>query len=228
MIRHLDDDQLLSAAFDDVMAGRSAHVEACTHCRALVDDLRVGARLVRAAQGSASIAHPPPPPLRQRVLDSIRPQPTRTQGAVHSAPRWPWALAAAVALAVGVGIGSVLDFSGGEPTPVTVAVAELEPLADDATPAGARVSEARDGLVLIVEAPAFQAKEADYFEVWLINEDLERMVSVGILGTDGEQRFPVTQELLDEGYRIVDISREFFDGAPTHSGDSLVRGELTD
>jgi len=32
--------------------------------------------------------------------------------------------------------------------------------------------------------------------------------------------------MLDEGYRIVDISREQFDDDSTHSGDSLVRGEL--
>ena len=66
-----------------------------------------------------------------------------------------------------------------------------------------------------------------YLEVWLINKDLKRMVSVGVLepGTK-DQSFVIPQELLDQGYVIVDISREGFDDAPQHSGDSLVRGTL--
>ena len=53
------------------------------------------------------------------------------------------------------------------------------------------------------------------------------MVSVGVLRPDAaEQTFPIPQELLDEGYVIVDISREGFDDAPEHSGDSVVRGSL--
>ena len=34
------------------------------------------------------------------------------------------------------------------------------------------------------------------------------------------------QRLLDEGYVIVDVSREGFDESPEHSGDSVVRGTL--
>ncbi len=66
-----------------------------------------------------------------------------------------------------------------------------------------------------------------YLEVWLINKDLKRMVSVGVLepGTK-DQSFVIPQDLLDQGYVIVDISREGFDDAPQHSGQSLVRGTL--
>jgi hypothetical protein len=63
--------------------------------------------------------------------------------------------------------------------------------------------------------------------VWLINKDLERMVSVGVLEPgERDQSFAIPQELLDQGYVIVDISREGFDDAPQHSGDSVVRGTL--
>ena len=63
--------------------------------------------------------------------------------------------------------------------------------------------------------------------MWLINKDLSRMVSVGVLEPDERsQSFTIPQELLDEGYVIVDISREGFDDAPQHSGDSVVRGTL--
>ena len=66
-----------------------------------------------------------------------------------------------------------------------------------------------------------------YLEVWLINKDLKRMVSVGVLqpGEDA-QSFAIPQELLDQGYVIVDISREGYDDSPQHSGDSVVRGTL--
>jgi hypothetical protein len=61
----------------------------------------------------------------------------------------------------------------------------------------------------------------------LINRDGKRMVSLGVLRADGRSTFPVTQQLIDEGYVVVDISREGFDDKPEHSGDSLVRGTLS-
>ena len=67
-----------------------------------------------------------------------------------------------------------------------------------------------------------------YLEVWLINRDLTRMVSVGVIPADAPQIvLPISQELIDEGYVIVDISREHFDDQPAHSGETLVRGELS-
>jgi hypothetical protein len=53
------------------------------------------------------------------------------------------------------------------------------------------------------------------------------MVSVGVL-EPGEpaQSFAIPQALLDQGYVIVDISREGYDDSPQHSGDSVVRGTL--
>jgi hypothetical protein len=53
------------------------------------------------------------------------------------------------------------------------------------------------------------------------------MVSVGVLEPDrADQSFAIPQALLDQGYVIVDISREGFDGEAGHSGDSIVRGTL--
>lgn len=65
-----------------------------------------------------------------------------------------------------------------------------------------------------------------YLEVWLINADGKRMVSVGVLRPGESGTFPVTQALIDQGYVIVDISKEQFDDKPAHSGDSLLRGQL--
>jgi anti-sigma-K factor RskA len=62
--------------------------------------------------------------------------------------------------------------------------------------------------------------------VWLINVDGERMVALGILARSDNGTFEVPRRLLEQGYRIVDISVEPDDGDPTHSGVSLARGEL--
>ena len=62
--------------------------------------------------------------------------------------------------------------------------------------------------------------------MWLINVDGKRMVAVGLLASGDEGEFEVPLRLIDEGYRIVDISIEPDDGDPTHSGVSLARGEL--
>lgn len=63
-------------------------------------------------------------------------------------------------------------------------------------------------------------------EVWLINTDGSRMVSLGLLpaGESGDFDFP--ERLLEQGYRIVDISYEPDDGDPVHSGQSLARGTI--
>jgi hypothetical protein len=51
------------------------------------------------------------------------------------------------------------------------------------------------------------------------------MVSIGVLDAETGV-FPISQDLLDQGYVVVDISREPFDEQPEHSGDSLARGTL--
>ena len=67
-----------------------------------------------------------------------------------------------------------------------------------------------------------------YLEVWLINTDLVRMVSIGVLPNGcSNQDFFVPRALIEQGYVIVDISREQLDGSPVHSGDSLLRGSLS-
>ena len=65
-----------------------------------------------------------------------------------------------------------------------------------------------------------------YLEVWLLNADGKRMVSVGVLRPGESGTFPISQALIDQGYVIVDISKEQFDDKPAHSGDSLLRGQL--
>jgi anti-sigma-K factor RskA len=90
----------------------------------------------------------------------------------------------------------------------------------------ATLVRAADGLDLNVATARPLDAGDGYLEVWLINADGKRMVSIGVLQPGESGTFPVTQALIDQGYVIVDISKEQFDDKPAHSGDSLLRGRL--
>lgn len=234
MSSHLDEDQLLDLALaeTDPVGDAAAHLASCPKCTSTYDDLRLGSQLLRAAKGTPSGAVAPPPRVWEAVQASLdetdATDATLEQGSGARRPAYltPWFYGlAAVLVLVGLVSGLLINQGTRAPSETVVAQAALEPLAEDAESSSARIVESGAGLALVVEAPRFQVP-SDYLEVWLINEDLERMVSVGVLDTDGSQQFPITQRMLDEGYRIVDISREQFDDDSTHSGDSLVRGEL--
>jgi anti-sigma-K factor RskA len=64
--------------------------------------------------------------------------------------------------------------------------------------------------------------------VWLINSDGKRMYSLGVLPATGSGTYPLPGLLGDglEGFTIVDVSIEPYDGNPEHSRDSQVRGTL--
>ena len=133
--------------------------------------------------------------------------------------------AAAAGLVIGViGTRAVGD-DRGEPT-VTVASTRLDTLDTQQVKGTADVVRESGRLDLTVKTQPIDP-DGGYLEVWLINKDLSRMVSVGVLEPgERSQSFTIPQELLDQGYVIVDISREGFDDAPQHSGDSVVRGTL--
>jgi anti-sigma-K factor RskA len=67
-----------------------------------------------------------------------------------------------------------------------------------------------------------------YREVWLINSDGRRMYSLGVLPQNGSGTYPLPALLGDglQGFTIVDVSIEPYDGKPEHSRSSQVRGNL--
>ncbi|KAB7743885.1 hypothetical protein GA707_10375 [Nostocoides sp. F2B08] len=141
-----------------------------------------------------------------------------------------WLLAAACVLGIVLGVGgaAIAGRMGTEPQPseTTVASTDLAPLDAPTTQGRAVLVDRADGLDLNVSTAGLDPGDG-YLEVWLINRDLTRMVSVGVLPNDAtEIVLPVSQDLIDQGYVIVDISREQFDDQPAHSGDTVVRGEL--
>ncbi|WP_265520131.1 anti-sigma factor [Oerskovia flava] len=140
------------------------------------------------------------------------------------------AAAASAALVVGVTGGVLWESRETAPSVTTLATAALDALPDWPDAAGdARVEETADGtrqVVVSVDAPTAPDGAVDgYREVWLIADDLSGLVSLGVLeGTEG--RFDVPTGLDLDRYSLVDVSHEHFDGDPTHSGDSIVRGGL--
>ena len=138
---------------------------------------------------------------------------------------WPWAAGlAAAGLAVGLLTGRAL-WNETPPPSTTVARAELDTLDMKARLGEAAVVRSDAGVNLQVATTTTLDPRDGYLEVWLINSDGKRMVSVGVLDTQSGT-FPISQSLLDQGYLVVDISREPFDEQPEHSGDSLLRGAL--
>lgn len=146
-----------------------------------------------------------------------------------------WTVAAAVAgIAVGaLGVAGVagLPDGGGQATPIASSGLSVVPVADGGTlesdPAatGEAVLVEQDGQSY-VEVNASRLPElGGYYEVWLIRSDLSGMISLGALTAGSQGRFTVPAGIDPDEYAIVDVSAEQLDGDPTHSRESLLRGQ---
>ncbi|WP_152188462.1 anti-sigma factor [Georgenia satyanarayanai] len=243
-MRHVDDDTLTLVALGELApdAAVTDHLGGCDQCRAELDSLsavvaagRAGGPLEapaphvwdRIAQEIESPTADPgstvaaPAPARRRPAGSTRPAGRRERPRGRLA-RAAW-LAAGVAAGV-VGTLVVTNLPGDQAEPAPVAQARLDPLPGWEETGSASLEEADGRLLLRVEV---SGEETDGFrEVWLLDEDVQQLVSVGLLaGTEGVFDLPAGLDL-DE-LVLVDVSREPFDGDPAHSGDSIVRGRLT-
>lgn len=165
----------------------------------------------------------------------VPPTPTRTQpdelAARRERTRSPWLVGwaagiAAAGLVIGLLTGRALWREPAQTAPTTVAQVTLDTLDTRQRGGEASVVRTRTGVDLTVDTTTPLDAGDGYLEVWLINRDLKRMVSVGVLRGEGTASFPITQSLIDQGYTVVDISKEHFDDQPAHSGDSLLRGSL--
>lgn len=141
-----------------------------------------------------------------------RPQPRRA----------PWLLAAAAAVLVVVGAVVLLRPSSDDGGTV-VASADLEQLQDRGEGRAELVD--RDGdLELRLDTSDLDPGDG-FLEVWMIDTEVSRLVSLGPLRADGVYDLPGGVD--PEAFPVVDVSAEPVDGDPAHSGDSLLRGQLT-
>ncbi|KQU70868.1 anti-sigma factor domain-containing protein [Phycicoccus sp. Root101] len=249
---HPDEETLAGLALGDA-AGASddlAHVATCPSCSATVADLRRVADAVSVSPRRLDLAAPPAGLFDRieaqiddeerdsEVLDqahAVAPSPAIAQSpptqpvAARARRRWGPVGRAAGAAAAGIAIGLLAGYAvwnePAPPAPVEVASTRLDTLDTRQWQGMATLLREDDQELLSVRTERLDAGSG-YLEVWLLNRDGKRMVSLGVLRSDGRSSFPVTQQLIDEGYVIVDISREGFDERPEHSGDSLVRGTL--
>lgn len=167
----------------------------------------------------------PAPHLEQDVAPVVSLQERRDRRARPST----WLLAAAGIGGIVVGgvvTAAVVGTDAQESLTVASSV-DLDPLpAWDAQGTAELAVNAQGQQMLVVALDADAAASADGFqEVWLIDENVEGMVSLGILeGSDGQ--FVIPDGVDVAAFPIVDISLEPFDGDPTHSGDSIARGQI--
>lgn len=140
-----------------------------------------------------------------------------------------WALAASLVLVAAVGLGGWALTQRPGPAPDEIAQAALAPFPDhpDATGSAIVDKEPDGSLAVRVSLTTDAVSAPDTFrEVWLIKADGSALISLGVLnGT--EQTFPIPADVNLNDFVLVDVSQEPMDGKPGHSGDSIVRGELT-
>lgn len=238
-MRHLHDELLAGLALgepDRLGLRDRAHLLLCRSCRDRLRELR---RLVATGRGAPPYAlQAPRPGLLTAIQAELaadpadRPaEPAVVPGPDQAAVRPPRRVARygprvlAAAVVVVLAVGGVVWYRQGDDV-VVVARATLTPLPDKSG-AGTAELVRRDGvpqLQISVTAPL----PADrYEELWLINTDGRQMISLGIVPPDGRASYPVpaASGALD-GYTIVDISLEPFDGNALHSRNSLLRGTL--
>jgi hypothetical protein len=141
----------------------------------------------------------------------------------RSAARW-LPLAAAVLVGGFIGAGAVAVTQNGAGGAV-VAQAGLDPLPEQNASGSAEVRESRGVRELRVDLDLPELDDG-YYEVWLLQTDAQRMVPVGVVQR-GATVLPLPADLDLAAYPLVDVSVEPLDGDPTHSGVSVVRGELS-
>lgn len=249
-MEHVADDLLALAALGEPLTDDAlAHLERCATCReeaaAFEAVVTVGRSVTPEDHPSAPPAHvwegilaeiagdetaagPPgatiPDPGRSTPDDAtvVPLAPARRRGA-----RAGWFLAAAAGLVVG-GVGGVVvaDRLGTEPAPTVLAEVALAGLPEWRDSSGvARIEKDAAGARTLVVNLAGRTFDDGFQEVWLIDRDVTRLVSLGVIeGTEGRLPIPASVDL--DVYAVVDVSAEPLDGDPAHSGDSIVRGVL--
>jgi hypothetical protein len=141
--------------------------------------------------------------------------------------QWPLLAAAAVlSLVAGTGIG--LGFAwrdAGDPAPgTTLASFDLDALAPGVAATTATLTQVGTDRAVLVDLARLPTIDG-FHEVWLLSADATRLVSLGPVRTDGTYIVPANVDLIE--LPVLDVSAEPSDGDPGHSGDSLLRGQVT-
>jgi anti-sigma-K factor RskA len=240
---HLDPDRLADRALgteDPLTAAEEKHLNSCAECR---DELAQLSRITELSRHPEELVQVPADAIWRSIqgqLATQTPASARTAVAAEPPPSPPtvselprrtprprsWFLAAAAAvigLIIGVGVTTVAVRDQAEVTSSTA----LEALPGHTGQGTAELvrDQGRPELRVQINAPLTPDR---YREVWLINTDGQRMYPLGVLPDDGRANYPLPPALSGQlqGFTIVDVSIEPYDGNPDHSRESQVRGTL--
>jgi hypothetical protein len=222
------EDLALAALGEPLPADDATHLESCDRCRTEVASLRRAVDLLTVPEFAAS-APPvsPPPHVWEAIAAATGPSaPTADATVLPFRRRHRVLLVAAASVAVGavVGAGAVAVVQSRDDGRAVEAVA-LDPLANNDASGKAAVVVQDDGRrVLEVDLNAPQLSDS-YYEIWLIDRSVKGMFPLGVV-QPGKQTVEVPDDLDLAEFPLVDVSVEPLDGNPTHSGVSVVRGEL--
>jgi len=242
-LTHLDPDRLADRALgtdDPLTEAEKKHLQSCDKCRDQLAELSCIADLSHHPEQLAQVPADAIWRSIQGQLASPAPAPAITEVAAEPPPSSPtvtelprrtprprsWLLVAAAAvvgLIIGIGVTTVAVREGVDVTSSTA----LNALPGQSGQGTAEVvsDRGRPELRVQIDAPPTPDR---YREVWLINTDGQRMYTLGVLPDDGRASYPLPPELAGqlEGFTIVDVSIEPYDGNPAHSRESQVRGTL--
>jgi hypothetical protein len=162
----------------------------------------------------------PAQPVLPGQVNNDSPPPVRRRS------RFLVALAAAIGVIVGIGTTAIVNFTQADDAQVLSSTA-LVALPGHSGEGTAELIRERDTTELRVKVDGAPPQQ-EFREVWLINTDGKRMYSLGVLSAAGTGTYPLPARLGSslEGFNIVDVSIEPYDGNVLHSQNSQVRGTL--
>jgi hypothetical protein len=137
--------------------------------------------------------------------------------------RWPL-LAAAAVVAVLAGLAGALVLGGSSDDPVEQQVQLVALPGFEGAEASAVVIEHDGDRLVEVDLTGVDLPEGSHLELWLLDPDVSQTISLGVLDEAGPFTVPADVDL--SATPILDVSVEPDDGDPTHSGVSVVRGEI--
>jgi anti-sigma-K factor RskA len=195
--------------------------------RAISDELGLDTPAVEPAISSADpspklepVETPSPAPLGQK-----RSRRDEVQQGRWAPRRWAVLVAAGVGILLGVGVTAVVNQVRTDVQIVSTTTLTALPGQSGRGQAELVSDNGETALRINVEG---SAPSSEFREVWLINNDGKRMYSLGVLPATGSGTYPVPAQLGDslDGFTIVDVSIEPYDGNAAHSLKSQVRGTL--
>jgi anti-sigma-K factor RskA len=195
--------------------------------RAISDELRLDHPAAAPAPNTGPSPNVEPAErLSPAQLGQKRTQRNEVQRGRWASRRWAVLVAAAVGVLVGIGVTAVVN-QGRTGDVQIVSATTLTALPGQSGRGEAELVRDNGATALRINVEG-SAPSSEFREVWLINNDGKRMYALGVLPATGSGTYPVPAQLGDslDGFTIVDVSIEPYDGNAAHSLKSQVRGTL--